>query len=347
MSGRSIILCALLLAPAALFAPSAWPYNDTVHFFTTATIMGYISPSVTDQQMRVVAFCAQLPDETLKLDAMKQYQNLRSTAGFATYLKWARADFGSDAMSEVIAASPPVREMITVQQLLHGLNGGSGIVTLTTADAILDELADRVEWGTDAPGKFADLCSVGLAVHLLGDAIAHRRLGSGDIEAVGEMYPTGWGHASDLKRPDRILTSATKLTGWQRYNEEIGESLEESVIELAKFKALTAKLEAASDKWFGKNEAVREAIVAEVGTWATGSSWLPSDHSNQACQVYLNEAFPSLVAEGCAPSCRVVWEIYSALAIQKFADNERYPALSQAEYVAPDLPGEPANCPAG
>ena len=168
----------------------AQSYNNTVHFFLTGVVVKNIEPALTEDEIRLVSFCAQLPDETEEYDAMKQYWKLYRSGD---YWSWARHD--NNDMSTVLAESEATRELVTVQQLLHGLTGGTAAEMLTTADKILETLMSKVKWAQSSADKATKLCAVGFAVHLLGDTLAHRRLDSGGLEAPGKMYATGRGHA--------------------------------------------------------------------------------------------------------------------------------------------------------
>jgi hypothetical protein len=212
-----------MLLLLALNPISASAYNDTIHFFSTLVTLQNTVANFTADEMKIVAFCAQLPDETIEFDAVEQYRGLLFDSP-SSYWKWAWADFSSPEMQELLADTPRVSEMVSVHQLLHGLTGGTAANLLKTAELIAARLSEKVAWTNSAPGDSDKLCAFGFALHLLGDAVAHRKMGSGKITEPGIMYGTGFGHAGDGTKPDRVLKSETGLKGWTKYSKEIADA---------------------------------------------------------------------------------------------------------------------------
>jgi hypothetical protein len=212
-----------ILLLLALNPIGASAYNDTIHFFSTLVTLENTVAKFTVDEMKIVAFCAQLPDETIEFDAVEQYRGLLFDSP-GSYWRWARADFGSPEMRELLADTPRVSEMVSVHHLLHGLTGGTAANLLKSAELIAARLSEKVTWTNSAPADSDKLCAFGFALHLLGDAVAHRKMGSGEITEPGIMYGTGLGHAGDGTQPDRVLKSGTGLEGWTKYSKEIADA---------------------------------------------------------------------------------------------------------------------------
>ncbi len=339
---RPILFVAAL---AAFITPQLRAYDDAVHFYTVAAVMKNLVPEVSDPELRIVSFCSQLPDETVEYDAIYQYRRFADDS-YQTYWRWARAENGSETVAQIIQSSRAAREMISVQQLLHALTGGIGSEMLQTAEVILRDLAGKITWGFDSPTALDEICAVGFAVHLMGDAVSHRELGSGGIDEPGVMYRTGSGHARHLTRPDKILSSVSRLPGWLRFQNNIPSRIGTRALDGNGIGDLHANVEAASKKWWGKNEAVREAILDEAGSWATNGNWNPSEHGNEACQDFVNAAFPGLTSGSCVPDCGAVWRIYSQTAASEVAirHGSREPKLEFDQYESPMNDVAPLAC---
>lgn len=335
----TIGMMGLLLVPAYSSA-----YNNTVHYFLTVVVTENIDPVLTDNEKRLVSFCAQLPDETEEYDAMRQYQKLLRSG---SYWQWANIENDSEEMQDILSDSDDARELVTVQQLLHGLTGGNAREMLVTADSILEMLMIKVRWAKTHKEKATNLCAVGFAVHLLGDTLAHRRLNSGGLEAEGRMYSTGKGHAFDGKKPDNLIKSVTGLDGIKRYNNKIPLSLPDNrTLGKSGLRDLELALEAASNKWFWKEAAARRAILAETPDWAVNNLVEPDNHANESCQQYVNRVVPILAPDQCVPDCEEVFDRFAQIAQEKFASSHesRMPALSAMEYFYPDVKGVALVC---
>lgn len=337
--GSLLPVLVLLAFPTAILG-----YNNTVHYFLTVVVTENVDPPMTENEIRFVSFCAQLPDETEKLDAAKQYQNLLYS--FGDYWSWANTANDGEAMVDVLNASKVTREMVTVQQLLHGLTGGKGSEMLVTADNVVKSLLAEAskELG---PKKSEKLCAVGFAIHLLADALAHRDLESGGLEAEGRMYPTGKGHALHGNRPDDILLSVTGIEGIERYDSKIPSSFPENrSLKPVVSHSLHSKLRAANKKWFGSSATARRIIIDSAGAWAKQKRIRPDEHENESCQAYLNHVVPTLTSDFCVPSCNAVFRIFAKAAIPEFAKSHesRRPQLSGDQYVFPVIDGEAIPC---
>ncbi|PJZ58572.1 hypothetical protein [Leptospira barantonii] len=177
-------------------------YQEDGHFYTVQTVLNnFHTPSpLTKDEIALVAFCTQLPDEVPELDAITVYKKLALKHPF-DYLLWVFTDHGSPKT---------LGRMAEVQQLLHGLTGGDSEhlrnVALVTLDRLRNDLTSKKE---KPPEK---LCALGFAFHLLGDSFAHRKLRNDK-----KMYPTGRGHASDMTLPDHPVHSMERVSDWENY----------------------------------------------------------------------------------------------------------------------------------
>ena len=235
------VICFLGLLPAI-----AQSYNNTVHFFLTVVVVRHIEPAVTEDEKRLISLCVQLPDETEEYDAMKGYWKFFRSS-FGDYMSWATNGNDNENMQSILAESVATRELVTVQQLLHGLTGGTASEMLTTAGNIIESLMAGYDEAQTNVDKVNRLCAIGFAVHLLGDTLAHRRLDSGGLDAPGKMYPTGKGHAFDGTKPDNLLKSVTGLDGLKLYNSKIPSSFPDNrILGTEQLQSLYTHLETAS-----------------------------------------------------------------------------------------------------
>ena len=111
--------------------------------------------------------------------------------------------------------------------------------------------------------------------------------------------------------------------------------------------SLYTHLETASKKWFRADAAARQAIIEEVGPWATEEHLRPDKHENESCQAYLNTVIPALTDGQCVPDCNSVFSIFADTAKLEFEDSHesRLPKLSLDDYVYPTVDGDPLTCP--
>ncbi len=335
-------------------------YDNTVHFFQTAVVVKYLLPSITDDEKWLVALCAQLPDETEEYDAVKQYKKFSSKSSWSELWDWVKTENNDREMRSILANSEATRELVTIQQLLHGLTGGDAEEMRDTAKAILKTLAQSwKEFNNDKSKSITDkteiLCAIGFAVHLLGDTLAHKRLDSGGLDAPGKMYPTGMGHAYDGYKPDILLESVTGLNGIKYYSNQIPILFPERRLDADQLQKLLAKLEAANEMWgrWRAGNKAREEIIEEAESWAKEKQLRPDEHDNETCQSYLNNLIVGLNKKKqdqkdklCAPACQSVFAIFADTAKKQFniSHQSRLPALSLDEYFYPKAEGTPLGC---
>jgi hypothetical protein len=186
----------------ALNIPAAVAFESGGHHYTLAAIyhtypQAQTGSNQTDDERVVEAFCAQLPDLAMELDAVTQRVRV-----FKSGRDWQWGAFGR-------CSTPISRHMVATQSFLHSLTGTDVANTRQAAVGIIQDI-DRDIVATPNPQERADLyCARGFAAHLLGDSFAHGRLNEPE-----RLYATGTGHWKDGHQPDYMLTrdSATYLS---------------------------------------------------------------------------------------------------------------------------------------
>ncbi len=202
MSWKKLAQCLLIL----LLCHNVNAYQEDGHFYTVQTVLNNFQSSspLTKDEIALIAFCTQLPDEVPELDAISVYQKLAFKYP-SDYILWVLKSQGSPKV---------LGRMAEIQQLLHGLTGGNSEhlrnVAVTTLDRLRTKLASKKE---RLPER---LCALGFAFHLLGDSFAHRKLLN-----PKKMYPTGRGHASDMTLPDHPVYNDDRVVEWENYAKNI------------------------------------------------------------------------------------------------------------------------------
>lgn len=170
---------------------------DTVGMAAKGAVLpGAGGPALLPQEATVVAFCAQLPDQSSDMDAIVLMQAAAESSPSQT----------ASLVDNPLTASPQateIRRMITVQQLVHGLTGGDTSLVRSIAISSLQALATSAHKKPTPADEGSTLCALGFALHLYGDSYAHSTL-----DDPTKMYPTGLGHAKDLTYPDKPLCAS-------------------------------------------------------------------------------------------------------------------------------------------
>jgi hypothetical protein len=194
-----------------LFIALSWrpakAYQVAGHFYSIVSELGLQDRAAlpfTDTQMRVISFCAELPDLAKEFDAITTRAEIPL---------WANVTWG------VFSAcwSNGVRHMVTTQHYLHALTGLPHDVTLAAGKRTLSHLRGLVDAN---PRSMEAACALGFATHMLGDSFAHERM-----DHSGYQYDTGLGHFRDDTRPDHPLVTGERLQMWQHYLAEAGTNL--------------------------------------------------------------------------------------------------------------------------
>lgn len=180
----SVALCVGCLTPYPAIS-----YQKAGHFFSVYPIVSSSKTLVDPSERRLLAFCAQLPDQSKDLDAVAVYRRVLGHP-----IDWARWGSSNTADTEW------VRSMISVQQLIHVLTGGNAADVQNFAKDTVQQLFANVMHGAEADRR-TNICALGIGMHMLGDSYAHQTMAGGPLV----MYSTGMGHAKDFSYPDYPL----------------------------------------------------------------------------------------------------------------------------------------------
>jgi hypothetical protein len=298
----------LALAAFALLAsrPAA-AYRWDQHYFTVRLVYG------AREGGEVAALCGQLADEAPELNAIEVYRRLIKHP--FDYADWTLRDRGPDAT---------VGRVVTVQQMLHGLTGGSPDAVRAVARAATRTLVAGLR-GEKDPQKRADAqCAIGFALHLYGDSFSHTR-----IKNPAKMYGTGIGHFYDSATPDQPLSSPARFEMWRRYLATAPELL------FPDFKAAFEPVFAAASVFLptahSRNGfAHAELLAAERGALKVGGvDAIPLEHNiaGLPCQTIADAAAKGLPR---APNCEAAWTLYRDAATRAFDDYDADPAHAAA-----------------
>lgn len=289
-------LAALLLAAAPARA-----YHREEHYYSLRLALGSTEPRLPGDE--IVALCAQLADEAPELNPIAAYRHVMRHP--LAYASWSLSEHGPDAT---------VGRMVTIQQLLHGLTGGSS----AAAHAIA---ADAARGALEAvrrapPAARADaLCAFGFSLHFYGDSFAHRRMHNPKM-----MYPTGLGHMFDGPAPDIPFYSAARTTLWREYFHSLkillpdfAESKLEPFFRLGEECRLRAK---EANAYSGEDLKRLEAL--ELGRLGVSAAPLERAAPRRSCRAIV-EGYAAKAGLAAAPDCERSWALYRAEAERAFA----------------------------
>jgi hypothetical protein len=359
---RALVLrISTLLITLACFGPAAdvTAYQAAGHYYTIAALTHLVAPAIKPADAHLIAFCAQLPDLSSDLDATAVYKSaLWHTPG--AWLSWARSNK---------VESDWIRRMITVQQLLHGITGGTASEVQTVAINTLKALWKPIVLDQDPANKRAvSLCALGFAFHLYGDSFAHQMMGDHGKPDFENMYSTGMGHARDLYYPDLPLcahfASAPRIfrhcdtgnggrfdrwqTAWVKAAEYLGAGTTNGAMPPDAVKATTEKLltldgdASDSNDW---NEIPMESMLAGFVALTDADSTFFLHHlSDTPCEKVVADAIKSLLSKSDTSfRCADVWSLYYQVAEKEFSNNVRARAnlgfqQPSGPYMTPLLP---------
>lgn len=300
---------------AAVLATAASAYQREEHYYTTSLALAVSRPGGHDP---VAAMCAQLADEAPELNPVEAYRRIMRRP-FA-YASWSMRSRGADE---------PVGHMITVQQALHGLTGGSSEAAHKIAVTVLHaRLAAAASAGPDDAAKADASCALGFALHFYGDSFAHRR-----IYNPKRMYPTGLGHLFDGVTPDLPLYSPGRVLLWRQYLGSFAGVLPgydpgklEGFLKLSE----AARVHAHDANSYGR-DALRQVEHEELSRLGIPPAPLERAPSTFHCQ-QLVDAYAAKHALKAAPGCERAWTLYrdevekAVDAYESGPDEERAPA---------------------
>jgi hypothetical protein len=305
-----LLTAAMALALAAARPAAAYRWDQ--HYFTIRLVYG------AREGGAVAALCGQLADEAPELNAIEVYRRLMRHP--LDYADWTLRGSGPDAT---------VGRMVTVQQALHGLTGGSPEAVRSIASETARTLVDELRAEKDAQKRTDEQCALGFALHLYGDSFAHTR-----IKNAAKMYGTGIGHFYDASKPDQPLSSPARLAMWRRYLETAPALVfDDSKAEYEPVFAAAAasQLRARSGNGFAHEEllAAERSALKESGVDAT-----PLRHNidEAPCQKVADEAAKGLPR---APSCENSWRLYLEAAKRAFEFYDADPAHASAPSRGP------------
>ncbi|MBW0432851.1 hypothetical protein [Leptospira yasudae] len=278
-------------------------YQEDGHFYTVQTVLNnfHSSSPLTKDEIALVAFCTQLPDEVPELDAISVYQKLAFQHPF-DFLLWVFTDHGSPDV---------LGRMAEVQQLLHGLTGGSSdhlrSVSIVTLNQLRTDLTSKKQRSSE------ELCALGFAFHLLGDSFAHRKLRNDK-----KMYPTGRGHASDMTLPDHPVHSDSRVVDWENYAKGIPNLFQSNLKEVViKDDFPKAKELASSNPWhciFGTKceDRLRKILLNRLRESDSSPKYNPLQKGRYpaaTCQEYVQKVVEQKDIPF-TPDCGKTWKIY-------------------------------------
>ena len=333
-----VLRISTLIVTLGCFGPASdvSAYQAAGHYYTIALLVHLVAPAIKPTDAHLIAFCAQLPDLSSDLDATAVYKSaVWHTPG--AWLSWAR---GNRVESDWI------RRMITVQQLLHGITGGTASDVQSVAVETLKALWKPIIAPQEGPAnRAASLCALGLAFHLYGDSFAHQMMGDHGKPDFENMYSTGMGHARDLYYPDLPLcvhfASTPRIfrhcdtgnggrfdlwqTAWVKAAEYLGTGTTNGAMPPDVVKAASEKIllldRDASDRndW---NELQLESMLAGFAALTDADSMFFSEHlSDRPCEKVVADAISSHLLEPVASfHCADVWSLYYQVAEREFSN---------------------------
>lgn len=304
-------LAAALLS-CALAVP-AGAYQREEHYYSTRLALAASRPGPEDA---VVSLCAQLADEAPELNPIEAYRRMMRRP--LVYAWWSLRSAGADE---------PVGRMITVQQALHALTGGSSeaahAIGATAARAALKTAAAA----PDEPEARADAyCALGFALHFYGDTYAHRR-----VHNPARMYPTGLGHLFDGLSPDLPLYNKDRAALWDGYLASFAgllpgydfKKLEPFCVQCAAIRA------SAHDGNAHGRRQLRQAESAELKRLGAAPAPLERNPGTLRCQDIVDD-YAAKHGLKTAPNCESAWTLYRTQMETAFDDYERGPDEARA-----------------
>lgn len=306
-----LALAAGLGLAAAAPAPA---YQRDEHYYSVRVTLAALRPRLRGDE--VVALCGQLADEAPELNAIEVYKRLMRHP--LDYASWTLRGAGPDAT---------VGRMVTIQQLLHGLTGGSSAAMRAVAvDAVRGARAGVEAARRDPTARADALCALGFALHLYGDSFAHQRL-----KNPSRMYRTGIGHLFDASTPDFPLSSPARLDLWRQYV-----SSARTLLPAASAEALEPLLTAASEPLGSarpgngfNREALLKLEAGELARRRVAAAPLALNTKGLSCQA-LVDAYAAEHALAPAPDCERSWALFRRMAERAYASYDAGPAAAAA-----------------
>lgn len=307
MSGRRLAAALTLLA--LLAAAPANAYHREEHYYTVQLTLAELRPRIEGDA--VAAMCSQLADESKELNAIEAYRALMRHP--LAYAAWS---FGG-------GASETVARMLAIQQLVHGLTGGSPRGTRAVAERAVAAATKRLDGKLSAQERADALCALGFSLHLYGDTYAHTRLKNPD-----KMYDTGLGHFFDASVPDFPLCAPHRQADWAAYVAASpklfpGHRVDGSMAALVeRSRALLGTSKRANAFEQGK---LRRAETDALDALGETPMPLYKNRREKPCREVV-AAWAALHHIQTPPTCDGTWRLFSRDAAEAYADYEATPA---------------------
>jgi hypothetical protein len=323
---------ALWACVAAAACGSSWAFLAGGHHYTLLAIYraGRLDQAVAEDYKRVEAFCAQLPDLAVELDATTQRIKVLESFGDITWGLLGRC------------GSAKSRHMVASQYHLHALTGTDSKRVRETAIGMLAALQAQFDQAGNDQARVNLACQRGFAAHLLGDTFAHARLDGPD-----QLYDTGLGHARDLVKPDYMHTRRAMPVNaggknawieWARMASQAVDNrpLSQAVVDLEADATARLKPEERDPKRAEPMvvNAFRAYATPAWSPYATAiEKWSLPPNSDSSltvtvrCQQQIDggpvkqNGTGLAPVKGAKPQCDVVWRQYLALADAQFTKN--------------------------
>lgn len=315
-------------------------YNEAGHYFTLVALLdsatGPDAPKLSPEELKLEAFCTELPDMAQELDATSQRIAVLHNKDD---LKWGL--LGQ-------CQTPLSKHMVSAQYYLHGLTGTDSAPVREAAKNIMDLLHNEIDQYPDtAPNKdkrVSLICARGFAIHLYGDSYAHVTLASDGPSSIAsfitklfskpgmQMYPTGIGHLFDVHKPD-YLEDTHSLNTWDKFVRDEHPKILSQPIPAEKIKSiLNIKQHCGiTDDCENKNQRVLQSLIEknnqaapilfkEMESLIIGEPKLFFGELAWTCEQAVDKLYKS--SDPNRPKCEAAWQDYLKQAIKVFNDKQ-------------------------
>ncbi len=160
------IALTLILDNAAALAFDIAGHFYTVLFVAQGTLPYRQKPRpYSTDEVTLIAFCAQLPDESHELDAVSAWVDCGNSFSRRGFFHTAQFWAYWQALGSIVNVTPSrgVQRLVALHQLLHGLTGAkSGREVTNTATTIASDLLQALDRQQSRSSD--DLCALGFAL---------------------------------------------------------------------------------------------------------------------------------------------------------------------------------------
>ena len=350
---RPIFVTALLLSLCTTSAA----YDMGGHHYTLNAIFSSGNPPPVTHaaaEQLIQAFCAELPDLSLELDAITQRNHVLFDP---KELLWgARGRCNTAGCAHMVAS----------QFYLHALTGADTAPVRSAAENIVRAIdaelaATRAAHPADMSQQLVNLwCERGFAAHLLADTFAHSVLANPQ-----KLYPTGLGHTRDMHEPDFMLArddlAMSPTTRWSAWVQSAAANLSDAQFAAPVIKLAEAVASKDSDdhgekilqsKLLSYTAAEWNAYTPALPDWNKPSTpstkwWIFGRMEDAYTQVILQNSCQSQLARFASqvnlsslgnkvPQCDAVWAGYRDRAMEQFSKQAIQPDCCDADVLRQD-----------